>query len=578
MDEYTSIKGKLAGKFGFKINSRGEVSNSKQVHCLICKKTIAYYGSVSSLQYHLRAKHPALPLHHESSEKTQTTIDAYTAKPLSMKKEESITEALTTWIVSSSRPLSIVEDGGLANVLRIASGSPCYQPPSRRAVGARVDALYNSMKCNVQAELLTASFISLTADFWTSVANDAYLGVTAHWVNDDWVLRSATLQVRHVPERHTADQCASEVLETAIEWGIDTKVVAVCTDNARNICLGVEKASFQSLKCAAHTLQLCVHKALGVTGVERLLAVCRRIVCHFKHSSCHQAVLSKHANDLGMPRKKLQQDIATRWNSTYVMINSIIELKEPLRRTLEDADVSKALTPRITGVEWDMLEQLRDTLKPLLDVTELLGGDKYVTRSVLIPAMKLLKNAMTRNECDPAFICRFKAMLVDSVEERLLAWPHYRDYEVATSLDPRFKSLACIDRDRREHVWERLSQLASGQSVTLTENAPNKKRKYAFTAESEAETRPCQVSLYRSMAEVADDDMDPLEWWRVQGSFLLELAPIVKMLLCVPVTSTPCERLFSTAGMTVNKQRNSLLPENVNKLLCLRNWTNYHSS
>lgn len=49
----------------------------------------------------------------------------------------------------------------------------------------------------------------------------------------------------------------------------------------------------------------------------------------------------------------------------------------------------------------------------------------------------------------------------------------------------------------------------------------------------------------------------------------------VKMLLCVPVTSAPCERVFSTAGMTVNKQRNSLLPEKVNKLLCLRNWGNH---
>ncbi|KAH9368751.1 hypothetical protein HPB48_004770 [Haemaphysalis longicornis] len=164
------------------------------------------------------------------------------------------------------------------------------------------------------------------------------------------------------------------------------------------------------------------------------------------------------------PGRSFSKYIATRWNSTYVMINSLIELKEPLRRAMEDATGSKTLTPHITGVEWDMLEQLRDTLKPLFDVTELLGGDKCVTRSVLIPALKLLKNSMTTNDCDPAFICRFKAMLVDSVEGRLLAWPHYSNYEVATSLDPRFKSLACIDRDRREHVWERLSQLTKPSS------------------------------------------------------------------------------------------------------------------
>ncbi|KAG0439862.1 hypothetical protein HPB47_016495 [Ixodes persulcatus] len=107
-----------------------------------------------------------------------------------------------------------------------------------------------------------------------------------------------------------------------------------------------------------------------------------------------------------------------------------------------------------------MLEQLREAFRPLLEVTELLGGDKYVTRSVLIPAIKLLKNKMRINDCDPAFIYRFKAMMVDSIDERLSAWPHYNDYEMATCLDPRFKSLACIDKDRREHVWQELSQLA----------------------------------------------------------------------------------------------------------------------
>lgn len=439
-------------------------------------------------------------------------------------------------------------------------------------MSAKVDALYASRREGLQTELSAASFISLTADFWTSIANDAYLGITAHWIDDDWMLRSATLQVRHVPERHTAEQCASEVLEAATDWGIVEKVAAVCTDNARNISLGVERANFQSLKCAAHTLQLCIHKALSVTGVERLLAACRRTVGHFKHSSNNQAVLSKHAAELGAPKKKLQQDIATRWNSTYIMISSMLELKEPLRRSMEDSSTIRSSIPLLTDVDWDMLEQLREVLKPLLDITELLGGDKYVTRSVLIPALKLLKNKMKTNDCDPAFICRFKAMLVDSIDERLRAWPRYNDYELATCLDPRFKSLACIEKDRRELVWERLSQLTHASSDDSTDLTPKKKRKYVFSEEIEEPTISCQVSLYRSMAEVTDDELDPLQWWRAQGSLFPQIVPIVKSVMCVPVTSTPCERLFSAAGMIVNKQRNSLLPENVNKLLCLRSW------
>ncbi|KAG0443966.1 hypothetical protein HPB47_014333 [Ixodes persulcatus] len=295
------------------------------------------------------------------------------------------------------------------------------------------------------------------------VANDAYLGVTAHWIDDDWVLRSATLQVRHVPERHTAEQCAREVLEAAMAWEIDQKGEA-------------------SLKCAAHTLQLCIHKALSVTGVERLLAACRRT--------------------------------------------------EPLRRAMKDDSASKSTVPRFTDVNWDMLDELREALGPLLEVTELLGGDRYVTRSVLIPAKKL-KNKMRINDCDPAIICRFKAMLVNSIDERLSAWPYYNDYEMATCLDPRFKSLACIDKDHREHVKKKKKE----------------KRKYVFSEESEEASVSCQASLYRSLPEVTDDALDPLQWWRARGCLLSELVPIVKRVMCVSASSTPCERFFSAAGM-----------------------------
>ncbi|KAG0415460.1 hypothetical protein HPB47_007354 [Ixodes persulcatus] len=204
-----------------------------------------------------------------------------------------------------------------------------------------------------------------------------------------------------------------------------------------------------------------------------------------------------------------------------------------------DDSASKETIPRLTDVDWDMLEQLWEALRPLLGVTELIGGDEYVTRSVLIPVIRLLKNKIKINNCDTTFICRLKAILVDSVDERLSAWLRYNDYEMATCLNPWFKSLVCIDKDRREHITQK------------------KERKYAFSEESEEATVACQASLCRSLPELTGDDLDPLLWWRAQGSLLPELGPIVKRVMCVLASSTLCERLYSAAGMIVNKETRS---------------------
>ena len=65
-----------------------------------------------------------------------------------------------------------------------------------------------------------------------------------------------------------------------------------------------------------------------------------------------------------------------------------------------------------------------------------------------------------------------------------------------------------------------------------------------------------------------------LHWWHQHKSSYPHLCQLVKHYLCVPASSTPSERAFSTAGNIVTKNRNRLLPANVNILTFLKN--NFH--
>lgn len=62
---------------------------------------------------------------------------------------------------------------------------------------------------------------------------------------------------------------------------------------------------------------------------------------------------------------------------------------------------------------------------------------------------------------------------------------------------------------------------------------------------------------------------DVLKWWRKNHPMYPLLSKFAQRIICVPATSTPSERVFSTAGNIVTKNRSMLKPENVDKLIFL---------
>ena len=67
---------------------------------------------------------------------------------------------------------------------------------------------------------------------------------------------------------------------------------------------------------------------------------------------------------------------------------------------------------------------------------------------------------------------------------------------------------------------------------------------------------------------------NPLDMLRNKAMELPYLARVFCRVLAIPATQTQSERMVSTAGLTVNKRRGSVDPENVKLLVLLRcNWT-----
>lgn len=86
--------------------------------------------------------------------------------------------------------------------------------------------------------------------------------------------------------------------------------------------------------------------------------------------------------------------------------------------------------------------------------------------------------------------------------------------------------------------------------------------------ESQATGIEKEIKSYLLIPEV-DSDVNPLAWWKTQEMNFPRLAKLAKKYLCVPASSSPSERAFSTGGNIVTCHRASLKPDNVDRLVFL---------
>lgn len=89
---------------------------------------------------------------------------------------------------------------------------------------------------------------------------------------------------------------------------------------------------------------------------------------------------------------------------------------------------------------------------------------------------------------------------------------------------------------------------------------------------SEQDICEAEVSQYRKEPPI-NPEGNPLIWWSQHCHRYPSLSVIAKKYLCIPATSVPSERVFSTAGDVVTAQRSPLKSEYVDRLIFLKkNW------
>ena len=230
---------------------------------------------------------------------------------------------------------------------------------------------------------------------------------------------------------HTGEYIALKLKEAIRMWSLEIKVHLGIRDNAANMICAMRMAEITSFGCVSHTLQLVIQDALFTqASVEAVIKKSRRIVTHFKHSEQACRKMEDFQKSCGVPSHKLLQDVETRWNSSYLMLERLVEQKTAVNLfSVQQGGIST-----LSASEWELAERVVRILQPFYVATLELSSDNACI-SVVVPLTAMLLGKLQSTGEDRGLI----QLKRDSMSRRFAHIKREPHIIAATLLDPRFK-------------------------------------------------------------------------------------------------------------------------------------------
>lgn len=543
--------------------------------------------------------------------------------------QHEITEGCVHMIVVDELPFRFVEGEGFKYFCKRAC--PYWVIPCRQTIAKHVLSMYKSEK-KILKDALKGKRVSLTTDTWTSIQNINYMVLTAHFVDDDWILHKKVLNFCVIPN-HKGESIARLLEECMIEWEI-RKILTITVDNASandaalkdlikrigewetpNVLL--QGGENLHMRCVAHILNLIVNDGLAV--MNDCIQSIRNAVRYVRSSPQRLDIFKKCIENVKIESKGLViMDVSTRWNSTFLMLQSAIKFRKAFDRLKEDdghyvryfQGELKNGPPEAS--DWVSAEDFAVFLKPFYDVTLHVCCSSSPTIHTTFG--DLLKIYGLLQESSDVVLSGIIKPMQDKYDKYWGKMENVNPYMfVAIVLDPRHKLEKLVDyyevlygefdvkveqheKKVKDLLYELyrsydnggvtdlgsadsgsqslqpdvsfLSMCTSAYERKLAEKEQRRKARKAGIVQNDVD----KYLADRCEGE-NDEKFDILDWWRVSGTAKYPtLATVAKDLLAIPVSTIASESSFSTSGRVIDPFRSSLSPRMVEALICTQNW------
>ncbi|KAL5539054.1 hypothetical protein UlMin_042932 [Ulmus minor] len=293
-----------------------------------------------------------------SSDGKCSSLDTYHFNPEVSRYE------LGRMIVLHEYPSSIVEHEEFRRYSN--SLQPLFKVPSRNTIRADRFKMFEAEKHELQRVLESnSSRVAITTDMWTaSNQKRGYMAITAHFIDESWVLEDQIMRFMYMPSPHDAENLGDALMECLLDWNIEPKLLTLTLDNCStndamvNVMLDkldksllLVNGKLLHMRCAAHILNLIVKEGLENlfgSGVERI----RESIAFWTTTPKWLEKFEESVRHLNISCSKvLSLDIKTRWNSIYLMLSTALLYKDVFSWLRQREPQYRKLGPKLPSEE-----------------------------------------------------------------------------------------------------------------------------------------------------------------------------------------------------------------------------------
>ena len=370
--------------------------------------------------------------------------------------------------------------------------------------------------------------------------------LTAHFIDDDWKLQKRILNFCQV-DNHKGETIGKKIESCFLEWNVDgifTLTADNATSNNHTIKFLTRKTKYWKrtilehkhlhMRCCAHILNLIVVEGLSENS-ESILRV-RDVVRYVRSSpqrlESFKKCVEKEKLDL---KKNVCLDVSTRWNSTYLMLDTAEKFEKAFQRMAEEDNGFQTYfgvmegeecedgddgTPiqrqrgsgshRVpilpTKLDWKNCRMFVKFLKLFYDATKKFSASLFVTSNTFFDEIISIEMAIAKliKNYDP--LLSQMALNMQKKFDKYWGWNGGKNDNinflvyVAVVLDPRFKLRwvkFCLDKSKGVEVGEAMEKLVKSKLNELYDAYAN-----------ESEVRVEAPIATPTPTVVVDEDLD----------------------------------------------------------------------